>query len=267
MWIRELRETLRQTAFIMAFFILIPVLFLADQAIYQTGLTFIEYISNGLDLFILITAVYLAYNMFKAEEMDGATEYLLSLPITRWSLLRYKIIPRIAILMILILIGSIMNGLRVSDGSVLGMIFINWRVGMFYLIGFIIFIQISGFMLGLAGRESWSMRLMLLAMVLCVWQFGTVSLVINILVFKVFDTWTAVRFSCWLGANGRALLDFAVFYSLLWYILKPLCSIWDLKPMRTREIWFQKRAILPMLVFVLLFVQRLIAYPQFLYFW
>jgi hypothetical protein len=267
MWIREVKETLRQTVFIMAFFILIPILFLADQAVYKTGLTFIEYVSNGLDLFILITAVYLAYNMFKAEEMDGATEYLLSLPISRLNLFKYKVIPRIVILTVLLLAGCFMNSLRRADGSVLGEIFINWRVGILYLIGFIIFIQICGFMLGLAGRESWSMRLMLLAMVLCVWQFGTVSLVINVLVFKVFDIWTAVRFSCWLGTNGRALLDFAVFYSLLWYIVKPLCSIWDLKPMRVREVWFQKRAILPMLVFLLLFVQRLIAYPHFHYFW
>ncbi len=267
MWIKESRETLRQTVFIMAFFILIPLLFLADQAVYHTGLTFIEYISNGLDLFILIIAAYLAYNMFKVEEMDGATEYLLSLPISRWQLLRYKTIPRAAVLTILFLIGSIVNDLRIADGSVLGLILINWRTGLFYLIGFIIFIQICGFMLGLAGRKSWSVRLMLLAMVLCVWQLGTITIVIDTLVWKLFDIWTAVRFSCWLGANSRALLDFSVFFALLWYILKPLCSIWDLKPMKIREIWFQKRAILPLLVFLMLFVQRLIAYPHFPYFW
>jgi ABC-type transport system involved in multi-copper enzyme maturation permease subunit len=267
MWIRELKETIRQTVFIMAFFILIPLLFLADQAVYQTGLTFIEYMSNGLDLFILITAVYLAYNMFKAEERDGATEYLLSLPISRWNLLKYKIIPRIAVLTILFLIGVIVNDLRISDGSVLGSMLINWRVGLFYLVGFIGFTQICGFILGLIGRESWSARLILLSIMICVWQLGTITVVIDTLVWKLFDIWAAIRFSCWLGKNGRALLDFSVFFSLIWYILKPLWSIWDLKPMRVREIWFQKRAILPMLVFLLLFIQRLIVYPHFPYFW
>ncbi|MCK4807545.1 MAG: hypothetical protein KAT09_07850, partial [Candidatus Aegiribacteria sp.] len=226
-----------------------------------------EYLSNGLDLFILITAFYLAYNMFKAEERDGATEYLLSLPISRWSLFRYKVIPRVAVLTILFMMGSIVNDLRISDGSVLGMIFVYWRVGILYLMGFIIFVQICGFMLGLAGRESWSIRLMLLAMVLCVWQFGTFTLVIQQIVRKVFGWWAEMRFFCSLGKNGRLLIDFAIFFALLWYILKPLCGIWDLKPMRAREIWFQRRAAFPMLVFLLLFVQRLLVYPHSIYLW
>ncbi len=269
MFLRELRETLRQTVFIMAFFILIPLLFLTDQAVYETGLTFLEYISNGLDLFILITAVYLAYNMFKVEERDGATEYLLSLPVSRWQLLRSKVIPRVAVLTILLLIGFIVNDLRISDGSVLGMVFVNWDTGLIFLIGFITFIQACGFILGLTGRESWSVRLMLLGMVLCVWQLGTITIAINTLIYKVFDIWAAVKFSFWLGANGIAILDFSVFFALLWYILKPLCRIWDLKSMRVREIWFQKRAILPMLVFLLLFLNRLLvmSYIPFMTYW
>ncbi len=259
MWVRELKETLRQTIFIMAFFILVPLLFLTDQAVFSSGLTFLEYMSNGLDLFILITAFYLAYNLFRVEERDGATEYLLSLPLSRWQLIRYKVIPRVAVLTILILIGSIINDLRISDGSVLGLVFVNWRVGLFYLIGFITFIQVCGFILGLTGRESWSARLMLLSMVLCVWQLGTITIVITRLIYKVFDMWTALRFPFWLGDNGSAILDFSVFFALLLYILKPLCRMWDLKPMRVREIWFQKRAILPMLVFLLLFLNRFLA--------
>ena len=267
MWTKEFKETLRQTVFIMAFFILVPLLYLTDQAVYETGLTFLEYISNGLDLFILITAVYLAYNMFKVEERDGATEYLLSLPISRWQLLRYKVIPRTAVLTILLLIGLIINDLRISDGSVLGSVFVNWRVGIFYLIGLIIFVQICGFMLGLVGRESWSIRLMLFAMVLCVWQLGAFSLVIQQIVQKVFGWWAEYRFMCFLGKNGRLLIDFAVSFTLLWYILKPLFSTWDLKPVRAREVWFQRRAAFPMLVFLLLYVHRLFVYPHFLYLW
>ncbi|MCK5115684.1 MAG: hypothetical protein KAR44_03730 [Candidatus Aegiribacteria sp.] len=259
MWIRELKETLKQTIFIMAFFILVPLLFLTDQALFSSGLSFIEYMSNGLDVFILITAFYLAYNMFKAEGSDGATEYLLSLPITRWQLIRYKVIPRVVVLTILLLIGSGVNDLRLSNGSVLGMIFVYWGTGLLFFIGLITFIQVCGFILGLTGRKSWSVRLMLLAMVLCVWQLGTITIVISTLIYKIFDIWAVVRFSFWLGTNGRAILDFSVFFALLWYILKPLCGIWDLKPMRVREIWFQKRTILPMLVFLLLFLNQYLA--------
>lgn len=258
MWIKELKETLRQTVFIIAFIILIPLLYLTDQAVCSSGVSFLEYMSNGLDLFILITAFYLAYNMFKVEERDGATEYLLSLPISRWNILKYKVVPRTAVLAILLLIGSIVNDLRSMDGSVLGLIFVNWRVGKLYLIGFILFLQICGFMLGLVGRESWSARLMLLGMVLCVWQFGTITILINTLIEIVFGMRAVFRFSMWLQATCRTLLDFAVFYSLLWFILKPLFRIWDIKSMRVREIWFQKRAAFPMLVFLLLFLNRML---------
>lgn len=263
MFLREMKETLRQTVFIMTFFIMVPLLFLTDQAVFSSGLTFLEYMSNGLDLFILITAVYLAYNMFKAEERDSATEYLLSLPISRWQLIRYKVIPRIAVLTILLLIGSIINDLRISSGSVLGMIFVYWGTGLFFLIGFITFIQVCGLILGLTGRESWSVRLILLGMIVCIWQLGTITIVITRLIYKVSDMWTAVRFPFWLGDNGSAILDFSLFFALLWYILKPLCGMWDLKSMRAREIWFQKRAVLPMIVFLLLFLNRLLAMSYF----
>ena len=259
MFPKEFKETLRQTVFIMAFFTLVPVLYLLDQSIYSTGLTFIEYMSNGLDLFLLITAVYLAYNMFKTEERDGATEYLLSLPINRWQLIRYKMIPRITVLTILLLTGFILNDLRIADGSVLGSIFIHWGTGLLVLIGLITFIQVCGLILGLTGCKSWSVRLMLLIMVLCVWQLGTITIVISTLIYKIFDIRAAFRFSFWLGTYGRAILDFSVFFALLWYILKPLYRKWDLTPMRVREIWFQKRAILPMLVFLLLFLNQFLA--------
>lgn len=267
MFIREFKETLRQTVFIMAFFVLIPMLYLLDHSVYSTGLTFIEYISNGLDLFILITAVCLAYNMFRVEQRDGATEYLLSLPIRRWNLLKYKVMPRIAVLTIFLLIGSIVNDLRISDGSVLGLLFINWRTGLFFLTGFIVFVQLCGFMLGMAGRDSWSVRLMLLGMILCVWQYCTFSSVIEHIVYKVAGWVAAVKFIFYLGDNGRALLDFSVFFALLWYILKPQCENWDLKSTRVREICFQKRAVLPMTVFLMLIVHWLLLAPHFLSIW
>lgn len=257
MWIRELKETLRQTIFIMAFFILIPLLYLTDRAVYETGLTFIEYFSNGLDLFILITAVYLAYNMFKAEERDGATEYLLSLPISRLNLLVCKVLPRIAVLSVLLLIGFIVNDLRLSNGSVLGSIFMNWYPGYFYVLGFVIFLLICGFMIGLVGRTSWITSLMLLVMALCVWQGATTTGAIQSIIGNVFGSWhTAIRFQFAIHNYGFVLINYSVYFALVAYILVPLLRMWDLKPIRVREVWFQKRAFLPMLVFSLLLVSR-----------
>jgi ABC-type transport system involved in multi-copper enzyme maturation permease subunit len=263
-FLKELKDTLRQTGFIMSFFILVPLLYLTDQAIYETGLTFIEYISNGLDLFILITAVYLAYNMFKAEEQDGATEYILSLPISRLNLLVNKVLPRIAVLSVLLLIGFIVNDLRLSNGSALGCIFMNWYPGYFYVLGFVIFLQICGFMIGLVGRTSWITSLMLLVMALCIWQGATTTGVIQSIIGNVFGSWrTAIRFQFAIHNYGFVLINYSVYFALLAYILVPLLGILDLKPIRVREVWFQKRALLPMLVFSLLLVSRYLTK----YFW
>jgi ABC-type transport system involved in multi-copper enzyme maturation permease subunit len=269
MWTIEFKETAKQAVFIMAFFVIVPMLYLVDQEVYRTGFTFLEYMSSGFDLFILITAVYLGYNMFKAEDEDGATEYLLSLPIDRWKLFRYKVIPRIAVMTLLLVIGSQLNDLNRADGSVLGSIFVNWYAGILYLVGLIAFIETCGFVLGLVGRRSWSTLLVLSVMILCVWQFGTISIVLNRLILKVFGIRSAIQFTFWMGSKGRALLDFSVFFMLLWYILKSLCFIWDLKPLRVREIWFQKRMILPMVVFLLLFLNRFLVnqYIPFISYW
>lgn len=257
MFLKELKDTLRQTGFIMSFFILIPLMYLADKAVYETGLTFIEYMSNGLDLFILITVVYLAYNMFKVEELDGATEYLLSLPISRLNLLVRKVLPRIAVLTFLLLIGFIVNNIRISNGSALGFIFMNWYPGYFYMLGFVIFLLICGFILGLISRTSWITSLMLLVMALCVWQGATTTGAIQSIIGNVFGSWhTAIRFQFAIHNYGFVLINYSVYFVLLAYILVPLSSMWDMKPMRVREVWFQKRAFLPLIVFSLLLVSR-----------
>jgi len=66
---------------------------------------------------------------------------------------------------------------------------------------------------------------------------------------------------------AKGVINFAVFFGLLWYILGPLSRIWDLKPIQVREIWFQKKAILPMLVFILLLINRLFLHHDYLLFY
>lgn len=256
MWMKETRETLRQTAFVMSFFVLVPLMFLLDISVYRTGMTLTEYLSNGMDLFIMITALYLAYNMFKPEEEDGATEYLLSLPIGRMRLLAVKVLPRVAGVLILVLAGWVLYGILLSGGSALGCIFMNWRSGLVYMILLMVFIQGCGFTLGLVGRTSWSARVILLFMVVSVWQLGTFTILIHRFLKVLFD-WTVVfNFFLALRAPWRAFIDFAVFYLLLWYILRPLMGKWDGKSFRLREIWFQRRAVLPLVLFLVLLLNR-----------
>ncbi len=274
MFKNEIAVTLRQTGFIMSFFVLIPLLYLLDRSVFVSGFTFMEYISNGMNIFILISAGYLAYNMFRAEERDGALEYLLSLPLSRVHLLLNKALPRIAVSGVLLLAGFLLNIILQSQGSVLSSIFINYRSGILYLSGFIILIQVCGLMLGLVGRQSWSVRLLLLGMVICIWKYATVTIVIERIMLHTLGIRRYFEIMILHSRNimmlidaVKAVINFAVFFGLLYFILKPLSRLWDIKPIKVREIWFQKRAVLPMLVFILLLVSRLIFHPRYLLFY
>jgi ABC-type transport system involved in multi-copper enzyme maturation permease subunit len=259
MWMKEIRETLKQTVFVMSFFVLIPLLYFLDSSVYHSGWTFMEYMSNGIDLLILTAAVYLAYNLFRIEEEQGAVEYLLSLPVKRGRLLLMKVLPRLSASLLLLAVGKCLNSVSRETGSVLESVLINWHASLLYLVFFILFIQLSGFMLNLIGRRSWSVRLILLFMIVLVWQFIGISIPLADLVQKVFGLRASIEFNWRLGVSGRAIIDFSVFFVLLWYILRPVLGIWDLKPMRFREIWFQKRALLPLAVFILLMISSLVS--------
>ncbi|MBN2587019.1 MAG: ABC transporter permease subunit [Candidatus Fermentibacteraceae bacterium] len=259
MLIKEIRETLKQTVFVMSFLVLIPLLYLLDSSGYQSGWSFMEYLSNGMDLFILITALYLAYNMFRIEEEQDAVEYLLSLPVKRGGLLLMKVLPRLSASLLLLAVGKFLNSVSRETGSVLESVLINWHASLLYLVFFILFIQLSGFMLNLIGRRSWSVRLIMLFMIVLVWQFIGISIPLADLVRKVFGLRASIELYWRLGVSWRAIIDFSVFFVLLWYILRPLLGIWDLKPMRFREIWFQKRALLPLAVFILLMIGCLVS--------
>lgn len=255
MFFKELKDTLRQTGFIMAFFILVPVLYLIDHTFYNTGMNFSEYISNGLDLFILITAMYVGYNMFKAEEEDGAKEYLLSLPVSRWSLFLNKLTPRVIVLIPLLVSGMLVYEFAETNGVAFGF-FLNWFLGFNNLIFLLIFIQICGFILGLVGWESWITRLMLLVMVVCIWQYSSIALVFENILRSIIGWRKMIELGFGWYSSTNAYIDGIFNYALLAYILVPLLGMWDLKPIRVREVWFQKRAFLPMIVFSLLLVSR-----------
>lgn len=255
MFLKELKDTLRQTGFIMAFYILVPVLYLIDQTFYSTGMNFSEYMSNGLDLFILITAMYIGYNMFKAEEEDGAKEYLLSLPASRWSLFLNKMTPRVIVLIPLLVFGMLVYEYANTSGVLFG-VFLSWFIGFNSLIFLLIFIQVCGFILGLVGRESWITRLMLLVMVLCVWQYSSIVLAFESALMSIIGWRKMTELGFRMFSPTNAYIDGIFNYALLAYILVPLLRMWDLKPIRVREVWFQKRAFLPMLVLSLLLVSR-----------
>lgn len=221
----------------MIFLAVMPLVYLLDSSLYKTGVTFLEYMVGGFGLLWWIAVGYLAYNMFRHEEKDNAVEYILSLPISRWKLLIWKVTPRVGVL--LILIGIPCSIIHIPTG----------------MVAFVIFAQLCGFVLGIVGRKSWITRLMLFVMTICVFFINTTPPKFmwrqyvpasSLLPYPspIMMLMEHVRYS--------QLSYILVEFGLLALILLPLYRNWDLKPIRKRELSFAKRAIVPLI---------LLAYP------
>lgn len=252
MWVKEIRETLGQTAFVMSFIVLVPLLYFMDTGIYDSGWSLIDYMSNGTDLFVLITALYLACGMFRSEDDQGALEYLLSVPLRRRRLFAAKMVPRISVCAVLLTMASVLNSICGTGGSVLHSLILNWNAGYLYLLLLLVFIQLCGLVLNIVGARSWSTGLVLAFMVLMVWKLVAFTFVLQDLVAKVFGWRASFSLMLTIGRTGQTLIDFAVFLLPVLYILKSLAGVWDMKPIRYRENVFQRKVLLPLAVFIAL---------------
>ena len=246
MFLKELKDTIKQVGSIMALMAVMPLLYLLDSSFYRTGTTLLEYMAGGFALLWLIAVGYLAYNMFRPEEKDNAVEYILSLPIARWKLLIWMVLPRVGILLVLNLLISSLGSSYL------------WFYNLSGLLAFVVFAQVCGFTLGIVGRISWITRLMLFVMMICafiinsippqfIWKdaVNAISMMPHLPNISPMLIWMDhVRFS----QLSYILLEFG----FLALILLPLYRTWDLKPVRVRELSFAKRAIVPLI---------LLAYP------
>jgi ABC-type transport system involved in multi-copper enzyme maturation permease subunit len=216
---REFRAALLQFGSVIALLAVMPLVFLLDSSFYRTGVLLEEYLIGGYSLLWIVGALYLAYNMFRGEEQDGAKEYLLSLPVGRGRLLLLKTIPRMAVLLTAALIE--------------GMLGTHQFVGTGMLIAFIVFSQVCGFILGIVGRRSLSARLILFTMVVFVYIINS----------------TPPRFMLYDILLLRSSVPYLLLEtSLLTLILMPVYRDWDLKPMAARESRLAKLSIGPLLI-------------------
>lgn len=213
----EFRRTAAQTAFILALILVFPLVYTLDTSLNETGTTFLEYMAGGFALLWMVLVIYLAYNMFRREEEDGAVEYLLSLPVSRSRLLAWKLFPRLAALFLLAALYRLLTGHYVVFHSFAG------------LAAFLLFTQAAGFILGMVGRKSWSARVILLAM-----SFS--ALVIS----------SVPPDLVWNSSGLSAGPFYAAEMAVILLLLLPICRKWDLKPAEYRESAFGKLALLPM---------------------
>lgn len=223
----------------MAFLAVMPLVYLLDSSLYKTGVTFPEYMWGGFALLWMIAIGYLAYNMFRPEEKDKAVEYILSLPISRWKLLIWKTVPRIAVLLLANVIAKCLG------------VGYSWFWSFTGLLSFIVFSQVCGFALGIVGRKSWITRLMLFVMTICAFIINSIP---PEFIWKEFIKPSSLLpypspIMSWMEHVRFSQLPYIlVEIGFLALILVPLYRNWDLKPTRTRELSFAKRSLIPMIV-------------------
>ncbi|MEA3267166.1 MAG: ABC transporter permease subunit [Candidatus Fermentibacteria bacterium] len=101
MWKKEITDTLKQTARVLSFLLIIPLVYGVNQFRLEENMTFFVYTLWGLTFILPILSFILAYTMFASDDSEGAAEYLRSLPVSRWKLLAVKILPRFILFILL----------------------------------------------------------------------------------------------------------------------------------------------------------------------
>jgi hypothetical protein len=155
MWKKEITDTLRQTASVLSFLLVVPLMFGINQLRLENNLSFFSYAVWGILAVTLLLVFYLAWTMFASDDKDGAQEYLKSLPLTNRNIFWMKVIPRFVAALLFILVANWLvdkywwtHGMSAvwtnsyADGHLASM-FIVPAVAMIY-----------GFLLGISGRRN-----------------------------------------------------------------------------------------------------------------
>lgn len=258
MFTEEMRDTVRQTLFVLPFFIIIPALYLLKVNTSAESTSFLEYSSIGLISAVYALGIYLAYNMFQSEDRDGAGEYLLSLPTTRTRLFLAKAIPRVVVIIPLMLLAQMLTAFAdpaAGSGSGGGWLSI-WE----HL--FLLLTVLCGFITGVIGRRSW-LTIAVLSLVLLgtihAGRAGVLSAVLG------FSNWIDLRAIP--SGLRMAYINTLIFFGRLGWILTPVMLFgaflpvyrkWALSSHRTMELAFAKRAGLLVVLLLIPLVDQMI---------
>jgi len=156
MWKKEITDTLKQTALVLSFLLLMPIIFGINQMRFSNeSLSFSWYIDWAMSFLLPILMLYLSYMMFASEDSDGATEYMKSLPVNKWKLLAIKILPRfVTIVLIAFVYHSIFMAGFVHQGRFFWFYYSLESLSLLKSLILIITPLIFGFMLGISSRSN-----------------------------------------------------------------------------------------------------------------
>lgn len=147
---KEITETLKQMGVILGFLLLIPLVHQINEIRLPEGTSSLtNYMLNGGALVFAILVTGLAYMMFSREEIDESVEYLKTLPISKWELLRVKLLPRFLALSVPV-IGICTFFAVKSPADIKEIVFLMLSP----IILTIIVALIYGFFLGISDRKN-----------------------------------------------------------------------------------------------------------------
>jgi hypothetical protein len=115
---KEFRDTVRRLMECLLLLLAVPIAYATDRFVVRFGTEFTEIAEFVTMAVVVIFAFYAGATVFQAEKRDRAFEYLFSLPLTRRRILGYKLLPRLAAILILVLL--LIPFLGGSDAARLG---------------------------------------------------------------------------------------------------------------------------------------------------
>ena len=152
---KEILDTLKQTALVLSFLLLTPLIFGINQMRFEQDLNFAWYIDWAMSFLLPILMLYLSYMMFSSEDSDRATEYLKSLPYNKWKLLAVKILPRfVSIAFIASVYHSIFMHGFVHQGRFFWFYYSPGSLSLLKSLFLIITPLLFGFILGISSRSN-----------------------------------------------------------------------------------------------------------------
>ena len=255
MWKKEITDTLRQTGIVVSFLLIMPFVFIVNQATSgDSQLLFSWYIDWGMGILLPILILYLSYMMFSYESSDDATEYLKSLPLNKWKLLAIKIIPRFVIITA---IAFIYHSIFSSDFLHIGRFswfFLEQRpLSMMHTMIVITLPLIFGFMFGISSRNN---ILLAFAFLLPITYFITSQVYfISRLSHQIYRLWwsafpnTDIHYFFELDSFLRVFLP--TLLSIL--VLIPVFRSWDCSSGKIRSQKIIKRMSIPLIFIIALF--------------
>ena len=255
---KEILDTLKQTGIVLSFLLLMPIIFGINQMRFgEEQLSFLWYIDWGMRFLIPALLLYLSFMLFANENLNTATEYLQSLPISKWKLLLMKIAPRLVIILIVLLTYSAIF-FHTPDHYIVNA---PWSLyssitrlsPQVYILLIILTSLISGFFLGISDRKN---PILIIAFALPILFLILNKVDVPVSFIRKMNYWLYSYFGNKSYNLMWSILRFSHLYlpaTLPFFALIPVFKSWDASSGKIRSQRILKRMAAPLTLIIALF--------------